>query len=92
MCACMLHIYARAFMHARPLSVCVRAQECDVVTFGFALPIRSVSESHTRMVRAFALIRFWNGPKLMLNSAFVPALFLTGVVIVLPSKTSLRHK
>ena len=79
-------------MHARPLSVCVRAQECDVVTFGFALPIRSVSESHTRMVRAFALIRFWNGPKVLLNSALVPALFFTGVVIVLPSKTSLRQK
>merc|ERR1719409_1661682 len=58
--------------------------------FDFALPIRSVSESHTRMVRAFALIRFWNGPKLLLNSAFVPALFFTGVVIVLPSKTSLH--
>ena len=50
-----------ALTHASPLSVCVRAHECEVGTFDFALPIRSASESHTRLVRAFALIRFWNG-------------------------------
>ena len=47
--ACCISMYT-ALTHASPLSVCVRAHECEVGTFDFALPIRSASESHTRLV------------------------------------------
>ena len=52
-------VYLCTCVYACKPSVCLRtSHECEVGTFDFALPIRSVSESHTRMVRAFALAIF----------------------------------